>query len=124
MVKLQEEFGPPIAHRILTEVGLPEASVAEACAVIGAHHSRQACPGRNFPIIWDADMIVNLSDEMADVDPEKLTSIIEKSFKTRTGKGAGKAGTSGLQIKADNRSERKSAGQPLNRQSFPNPLRL
>jgi hypothetical protein len=31
-------------------------------------------------------MLVNIRDEMADVGNEKLSAIIEKSFKTATGK--------------------------------------
>ena len=84
--KLQEEFGPPIAREILTQLGMPEARIAEVCAVIGSHHTPEGVPGAEFPIIWDADMIVNLSDEMAGADPDKLESIIDKSFKTKTGK--------------------------------------
>ncbi len=84
--KLQEQYGPPIVREILERLGLPEETIAEACAITGAHHSPAGVPGPNFPIIWDADMIVNLGDEMPDADPRKLENIIEKSFRTRTGK--------------------------------------
>ncbi|HEX2988897.1 MAG TPA: HD domain-containing protein [Chloroflexota bacterium] len=84
--KMQEQYGPPIARAILQTIGLPEDKIAEACAIIGSHHTAAGVPGPNFPILWDADMIVNLADEMPDADPDKLRSIIEKSFRTQTGK--------------------------------------
>lgn len=84
--KMQEEYGPPIARAILQNIGLPEAQINEACEIIANHHTPAGAPGPNFPILWDADMIVNLGDEMPDAYPQKLESIIEKSFRTETGK--------------------------------------
>lgn len=84
--KMQEEYGPPIARNILQKIGLPEAQINEACEIIANHHTPEGIPGPNFPILWDADMIVNLGDEMPDTDHEKLESIIEKSFRTKAGK--------------------------------------
>jgi HD superfamily phosphodiesterase len=83
--KMQEQYGPPIVRRILEEIGLPEEKIAEACAIVGAHHTPQGVAGPNFPILWDADMIVNLGDEMPDSSRETLESIIQKSFRTRSG---------------------------------------
>lgn len=83
---MQEQYGPPVARAIMEAVGMPEDIIAEACEIIGAHHTPSGVPSRNFPILWDADMIVNLGDEMPDCNPVKLESIIEKSFKTETGK--------------------------------------
>lgn len=83
--KMQEQYGPPIVRRMLEEIGLPEEKIAEACAIVGAHHTSAGVPGPNFPILWDADMIVNLGDEMAEAPREQLERAIGKSFKTRTG---------------------------------------
>lgn len=84
--KMQERYGPPIAREILTRIGFPQGKTDEACAIIGSHHTPSGVPGPNFPILWDADMIVNLGDEMSDASLEKLGAIIEKSFKTQTGR--------------------------------------
>jgi hypothetical protein len=84
--KLQEELGPPIAREILENLGLSEEKIDEACAIIGAHHTPSGVPGPNFPILWDADLVVNLADEMAGAPREKLESIIENSFRTETGR--------------------------------------
>ena len=89
--KMQEEYGPPIIREILQEIGLAEEKIAEACAIVGAHHTPAGVPGPNFPILWDADMIVNLGDEMADAPREKLESVISKSFRTRTGEELARA---------------------------------
>ncbi len=84
--KMQEEYGPPIVRRILEEIGLPENKIAEACAIVGKHHTPAGVPGPNFPILWDADLIVNLADEMPYAPREKLESVFERSFETETGK--------------------------------------
>lgn len=84
--KLQERYGPPVVRTILQEIGFPVEKISEACAIVGAHHTPDGIPGPNFPILWDADAIVNLRDEMADAPREKLESVIEKSFRTQTAK--------------------------------------
>ena len=89
--KMQEEYGPPIVRRILEEIGFPEDKIAEACAIVGAHHTPAGVPGPNFPILWDADLIVNIRDEMPDASPEKLEQVIEKSFRTEAGKQLARA---------------------------------
>jgi len=89
--KMQEEYGPPIVRRILEEIGFPEDKIAEACAIVGAHHTPAGVPGPNFPILWDADLIVNIRDEMPDASPEKLEQVIEKSLRTEAGKELARA---------------------------------
>ncbi len=84
--KMQETYGPPIVREILAGIGFDASKTEEACAIVGAHHTPAGVPGPNFPILWDADMIVNLGDELADAPRQKLESIIEKSFKTETGR--------------------------------------
>jgi len=84
--KMQEQYGPPIARKILDEMGFPSEKIDEVCAIIGAHHTPEGVPGPNFPILWDADMIVNLSDEMPNAPREKLESVIARSFRTSAGR--------------------------------------
>jgi hypothetical protein len=40
----------------------------------------------NFKIIWDADWLVNLKDEVDINNKEKLKMVIDKIFMTDTGK--------------------------------------
>lgn len=84
--RMQEEYGPPVVRRILQEIGLEQEKIEEACAIVGKHHTANGVPGPNFAALWDADLIVNLRDEMPDASREKLASVIEKSFRTGTGK--------------------------------------
>jgi hypothetical protein len=84
--KLQEQYGPPIVREILEPMGLPFDFISECCAIVGAHHTPLGVPSPNFSVLWDADMIVNLRDELVGVDPARIEPIIEKSFKTSTGK--------------------------------------
>ncbi|MCE5200501.1 MAG: HD domain-containing protein [Armatimonadota bacterium] len=92
--KLQEQYGPPIVREIMQRIGYTQDKIDEACAIVGSHHTPTGVPGRNFPILWDADMIVNLGDEMPDAAPEKLASVIEKSFKTAAGRELAKGALS------------------------------
>ncbi len=84
--KLQEQYGPSVVRRILEDLSFPSDKMEEACAIVGAHHTPAGVPGPNFLILWDADMIVNLASEMPEASREKMESVIEKSFRTSTGK--------------------------------------
>ena len=84
--KLQEQYGPPIVRRILEKIGFPDDKVAESCAIVGAHHTRDGAPGPNFPILWDADMIVNLQGEFGDAPLDRIAALVDRSFRTQTGR--------------------------------------
>lgn len=84
--KLQETYGPPIVRRILQGIGLPPKKINLCCEIVAHHHTPAGIPGIDFAILWDADMLVNLRDDVKLDDPEKWKSIIEKSFRTGTGK--------------------------------------
>ena len=84
----QEELGPPIARDILTKLGATPGLIDEVCDIIGHHHHPRPEETTNFKIVYDADMIVNLEEGMGNGsrDPEKLKTLIEKSFLTETGR--------------------------------------
>jgi len=86
--KYQEELGPPIARDILTKLGATPGLIDEVCDIIGHHHHPRPEETTNFKIVYDADMIVNLEEGMGNGsrDPEKLKTLIEKSFLTETGR--------------------------------------
>ena len=83
--KLQEQYGPPIARKMMEDIGMEQGEIDETCNIIALHHTASGFPGCNFPILWDADMIVNIGDELKDEKKDKLISIIQKSFRTKTG---------------------------------------
>ena len=83
--KYQEKEGPPIARRILTRLDFEPAQIEEVCQIIAHHHSPGKINTQNFKILYDADWLVNLKDEYDIQDRNKLTSIIDRVFLTRSG---------------------------------------
>jgi len=89
--KYQEIEGPPIAREILTELGFVYEQIEEICDIIAYHHSIGPMRSNgNFRILYDADWLVNLGDEYNIQDTEKLNTIIEKVFLTKSGKSLAK----------------------------------
>jgi len=82
----QEKEGPPIAYRILIKLKISDAVIEEVCIIIANHHSPKKVNTINFKILYDADWLVNLSDEYDCQDKEKLPKIIDKIFLTKSGK--------------------------------------
>jgi len=84
--KYQEIEGPPIARAVLERHGVPADSVEHICKIIANHHSAKDIDTVEFRIVWDADWLVNLAEEAAKMDQAKLKRIIDKTFKTETGR--------------------------------------
>jgi predicted HD phosphohydrolase len=86
--RYQEEEGPPVAKEILAKLGAREELIQEVCDIVGHHHHPGPEESINFKSVYDADMIANLEDNHKEspVEPEKLASIIEKSFLTESGR--------------------------------------
>ena len=83
--KYQEIEGPPVARDILTKLALTSAQIDEICEIIAHHHSPGKVESQNFKILYDADWLVNLKDEYDIRDRDKLKTIINKVFLTRSG---------------------------------------
>lgn len=89
--EFQEREGPPVARKILEGLGYGESFVREVCAIIASHHSPGEVDSDNFRVIWDADWLVNLADEVDCSDRDRLAGMVGKIFMTATGKAiAGK----------------------------------
>lgn len=84
--RYQEVEGPPIARRILTELGLEQERIEEVCEIIAHHHSPGKITTRNFGVLYDADWLVNLKDDYDIRDVKKLGTIIDRVFLTEGGK--------------------------------------
>lgn len=82
----QEKEGPTIARNIMEKLSIDESIIEEVCSIVGNHHSPGKIDTLNFKILYDADWLVNLSDEYNCQNKEKLSRIIEKIFLTDTGK--------------------------------------
>jgi HD superfamily phosphodiesterase len=83
---LQEQEGPPVARELLISLGYSESFIREVCAIIASHHSPGEVDTDNFRVLWDADWLVNLGDEMDVSDKGNLKGLIGKLFFTGTGK--------------------------------------
>lgn len=83
---LQEKEGPPVAREILASLGYDTPLIDEVCAIIASHHSPGEVETDNFRIIWDADWLVNIPDEVGLDDEKRLREIIQKVFQTNTGR--------------------------------------
>jgi HD superfamily phosphodiesterase len=81
----QEREGPPIAQDIMGRLGVDRETIDEVCDLIAHHHSPGHIKTLNFQILWEADSLVNL-EETAEKRPDEIEKIIERTFRTATGK--------------------------------------
>lgn len=79
----QEKEGPAIARAILDKLDFKKADVDEICEIIAHHHTPGKINTQNFKILYDADWLVNLKDEVDLNDKDKLRGIINKVFLTK-----------------------------------------
>ena len=84
--KYQEIEGPPIAERIMRELGLDADTIEHVSRIVGSHHSAGDIDTLEFRILWDADWLVNLREEFPQAGKEELEKKIARIFKTGTGK--------------------------------------
>ncbi len=81
--RYQEQEGPPIARKILLALGMRMEDIDEVCAIIAHHHSPQAMDTANFNIVYDADCLVNLEEQLAGLAEEERRRRIQEVFRTR-----------------------------------------
>jgi hypothetical protein len=84
--RFQEIEGPPIARAIMEKLGIEEETIEHVCRIVGSHHSAKDIDSREFRIVWDADWLVNISEEHADMGREKLAELIADVFRTARGR--------------------------------------
>jgi HD superfamily phosphodiesterase len=82
----QEIEGPPVAEEILLRNEFDVEEISHVCKIIANHHSAKDIDTVEFRIIWDADRIVNIPDEIELADHKKIGKLIEMTFKTESGK--------------------------------------
>lgn len=83
--RYQEIEGPPIAWKILQSLGADAELIAEVCDIVGHHHSPRKAETANFKILYDADTIVNLRDEVPLSKRPALEEKLERILLTPTG---------------------------------------
>lgn len=82
----QEKEGPPIAREMLLEMGLKKEDIDEIGQIIAHHHSPGKVNTQNFKLVYDADWLVNLKEEVDTKDKTTLKEVIKRVFLTNSGK--------------------------------------
>lgn len=82
--KMQEQYGPDIAKRILDKTQMSEQSKQRVLYLIAHHHTYDDIDGIDYRIIVEADFLVN-SDEK-NISTSAFASAYDKFFKTRAAK--------------------------------------
>ncbi len=82
----QEVEGPPIAQRIMDELGFDKTTIQHVCDIISSHHSGDIIDTPEFRIIRDADKIAYILLLSGVSDKSELYDFIKDNFKTDTGK--------------------------------------
>jgi len=84
--RFQEEEGPPIAGKIMRKLEIDPDTIDHVSRIVGSHHSAKDIDTPEFRIVWDADWLANIPEEHAGATREQLTHIIDRVFRTKTGR--------------------------------------
>lgn len=84
--KFQEIEGPAVAREIMKNNNEDDNTIERVCYIIGGHHTASKNNGLDFQIIWESDFLVNIEEDELYKNLENVKNIIEKNFKTKTGK--------------------------------------
>ena len=82
--KLQEQEGPIIAQKMLSQLGFENYIVERICFLIGHHHTYDNIDGLDYQILVEADFLVNLYED--DAGNRAIGKACKHIFKTETGK--------------------------------------
>ena len=82
--KLQEQEGPIIAQKMLSQLGFENYIVERICFLIGHHHTYDNIDGLDYQILVEADFLVNLYED--DAGNRAIDKAYTRIFKTETGK--------------------------------------
>ena len=82
--KLQEQEGPALTVEFLRDSGLPEKQIERIAYLVGHHHTLHDIDGLDYQILLEADYLVN-ADE-SHYPRENVENMLEKVFRTKTGK--------------------------------------
>lgn len=82
--KLQDQEGPIIAQKMLSQLGFENYIVERICFLIGHHHTYDNIDGLDYQILVEADFLVNLYED--DAGNREINKAYKRIFKTETGK--------------------------------------
>ena len=81
--RYQELEGPPIARRMMEEIGCSAAVIQRVCRLIGRHHTYQDVDGMDCRILLEADLLVNIGEE--GLSSAAIRTARERVFRTAAG---------------------------------------
>jgi HD superfamily phosphodiesterase len=81
----QEQEGPPVARKLMDEVGIRPDILERVCYIVGHHHTAEKVDGLDFQVIWEADFIVNIDEGNIVLEPGEVEHSVEENLKTATG---------------------------------------
>lgn len=84
----QETEGPPVAAEILTDLGYEKAFIGEVCDIVGHHHHPRAEESVNYDVLFDADLLTNLSEARQSRSDAKPAAA-ETHFRMQPGRDIG-----------------------------------
>ena len=84
----QHVEGPPVARKILQDLGAREALIDEVCDIISHHHQPRDSETRNFKVVYDADMLANMDacQGKEQIEADILARKIDSLYLTDAGK--------------------------------------
>lgn len=82
--KLQEELGPAIAERMLSELGFEQAVIDRAAFLVGHHHTYTNVDALDYRILLEADWLVNNFEYS--LEGRNIYASYDVIFKTETGR--------------------------------------
>ncbi|MBT3319313.1 MAG: HD domain-containing protein [Clostridia bacterium] len=82
--KMQEEYGPAIAQRILEDEQMSEQSKERVLYLIAHHHTYDNIDGIDYRIIVEADFLVNAEEK--NISEAAFSKAYDKFFRTRSAK--------------------------------------
>ena len=82
--KLQEQEGPIVAQKMLSEVGIENYMIERICYLIGHHHTYNNIEGLDYQILVEADFLVNLYED--EKSEHSIKKAYKKIFRTESGK--------------------------------------
>lgn len=82
--KLQEELGPGPARTVLSKLAYKDDMVERVAWLIAHHHTYQNITDTDHQILVEADFLVNLQEDQADIST--IRSVYDKIFVTESGK--------------------------------------
>lgn len=81
--KQQEIEGPPIAEKMLREIGFENEIIDRVCFLVGHHHTYLRIDDIDFQILVEADFLVNFYEE--EMSKDSINKCMKNVFKTSSG---------------------------------------